>query len=218
MPWLLNLHPINHPRADDLFLVAGKINRLAVEFERKCNYVRDFGFQIRAIEAEKVNTFDDLIDAIPKATQLAKTLNDLAGLQIATENDSQILNAARKSRNALIHESLPFPLQINSPLNEESLRIILRQTRQTVRNLIEGEKLVGTWVFALTEGRDEYYPRAFLEGYVSSLDQWIFSSVWDLLSDGSTNIPRCESAMGNVIENYEWLPENLRPKMPKIER
>lgn len=209
---MLNLQRVNHPRADDLFILVGKISRLAIEFEDKCKAVRNFGYTIKAIKAGSILSFDDLVAAIPKALQLARTIADLPHLQIAGDEEVAILDAARKSRNQLIHEGLNFPLRLEGSISMKTLTLELDKLRVAVRRLAEGEKLVGFWLFAIEEGKHETVPTDFLAGYVDSLEQWVFASVWDLLSHQLSEKRVCTSAQGNIVPNYEWLPENLRPR------
>lgn len=74
---MLNLFPVNHPRADDLLLVLGKVTRLGMEFEGKCKGILHFIRLANALRDAPELSFEEIV-ASP-VTVLAPPLPNLMG-------------------------------------------------------------------------------------------------------------------------------------------
>lgn len=207
---MLNRQPASHPRADDLLLMLGKTTRLCWEFENKCKEFLRIAQQANIIKDAPDLSLEEIVKALPPEMQLNRTIKKLPHLGVAGINEIGILENAREARNELIHEGGWFPLRATYSNNYGWFTQSLKVLRTNVRMLAEGENLISSWIHMVVD-RDEHTPQAFIDGYVESVEQWVFASVWDLLQHPEGQILNCRSADGRVYENWGLLPEHVRP-------
>lgn len=207
---MLNLFPVNNPRADDLLLVLGKVTRLGMEFEGKSKGILRFIRLANALRDAPELSFEEVVASLPRDMQLARTINAFPGLGLASKEDFVLLDSAREARNSIIHEGVHFPLHVRSPVIHDKLTNSLEVLRSNVRVLAAGDNLVSSWLHTI-EDPDEGTPVFFMGGYVEAVERWIFASVWDLLKHPDSEVPPRQSMTGQVHENFSLLPEHLRP-------
>lgn len=209
MAWMLDLKPVSHERATDLLLMLGKITRLGWDFEQKVKYIAHMSQLVQGVQDNPDMGLEEIIDSLRdgKYVPLARMITSF-GESIGA--DLEVLHAAREARNALIHEGGEFPLRGRMPADTSQITKWLEKMRLHVRHLAAGENLVSSWVYSMDEREA---PNRFLtDGYVQSVDEWVFASLWDLLDHDGNETPPCYSADGHVYQDYSSLPEEHRPQ------
>ncbi len=209
MAWMLDLRPVSHERATDLLLMLGKITRLGWDFEHKVKYIGHMSQLVTTVQGNPDMGLEEIINSLPtnKYIPLAQRINAF-GKSIG--DDMKVLHTAREARNLLIHEGGEFPLRGRMPADSSQISEWMEKMRLHVRQLAAGENLVGSWVYSIDERQPP--PRALVDGYEKSVEEWVFSSVWDLLDHGGGEIPPCYSADGHVYQDYSSFPEEHRPQ------
>lgn len=199
MSWLLNLHPVDHPRVDDVHLFLGRAAYVAAQFDRDVASLAVWlelpavWSEFRTWSPEQIEEFQIAIARRVLSRRLQYTTHELRANLVEVD----LLAKARKARNSLFHEMPRFPLHVQRgwgspadlsiPANptEHSTRVLVDavgQVRPWVTSLTPGCALVGSWLFQFREQEtDQPFPHEFFDAYAEQLAWWILAPVWDLL-------------------------------------
>lgn len=196
MSWTLHSKPVNHDRADDMLSTLGRATYVAQNFEQKLRFL------YQAIEISDLYVsgvpFDEIIEKVRDENRLNRVIQSVAQKAQLAENPKNILDASRKARNWIAHESGKFPIHgtptlINPVTGERGsllkpflsddspyLKKQLVLLRINLWNLAAGDYLVSYWAH-MTEELEQIPPAFAEQDYKGAVDRWVFAHVWDLV-------------------------------------
>lgn len=177
MGWSLDrLPPIEPDLQDRFFLTVGRALYLASEFERKCKWLlRIAKIANHVRETQEFDGTLKFMEAL-KDPMLRPTIEKLQGFKGFDGEEVKLAENAAVARNHIAHEAARIgPL---SAAGELALGSSIDDLRSHVRALAEGDNLVSTWVYEVSE--KEPAPVGIQRSYVAKVETWVFSP-WDCL-------------------------------------
>lgn len=170
MSWLLNLHPVDHPRVDDVHLCLGRAAYVAAQFDRDVASLvlwlelPAVWSEFRTWSPEQIEVFQIAIVRRRLVRRLEYTTRELQADPVEVD----LLATAREARNSLVREMPRIPLHVHREWGsfadltiprkpqERWMQVLVNavdRIRPWVTSLTPGCALVGSWLFSFSNGR-----------------------------------------------------------------
>jgi hypothetical protein len=174
MSWSIGFGTSNPSEELDEYLLAlGKATYLACSFEKKCLWVVRIGKAVRHAEERRPEDPDVLSFLLHlDDSLLGKALRDLATLPGVTAARRDVLDGARRARNAIVHE-----LGDIGPTDAVTTKQLAEHWHRLARELdalVAGDACISEWCHWIEE--QEPPPKALVDAYPDLVRAWVLGN------------------------------------------